>query len=110
MITHYQTHRGAVISKHDSDLARRAGLLEVGMIENNRKEIIRVEKGRRWLFDLDRDPLELVSLGSLKDRPTEGLMAWTRRVDEGLRGLDSAAPELLDEESIEQLRSLGYVD
>ena len=109
-ITHYQTHRGAVISKHDSDLARRAGLVEVGMIENNRKEIIRIEKGRRWLFDLTRDPRELVSLGSLKDRPTEGLLAWMHEVDEALSNFDGMAPELLDEESIEQLRSLGYVD
>ena len=27
-VTRYQAHRGAVISKHDSDLARRSGLLE----------------------------------------------------------------------------------
>ncbi len=109
-VTRYQTHRGAVISKHDSDLARRAGLLEVGLIENNRKEIIRVEKGRRWLFDLGQDPGELASLGSLKDRPTEGMMAWMREVDKGLSSFDGVPPEPLDEESIEQLRSLGYVD
>lgn len=109
-ITRYQAHRGAVLSKHDSDLARKAGLLEVGMIEKNRKEIFRMEKNRRWLFDLAEDPKELNSLGALQEAPTEGLQGWMRNVYQGLDKFDVTIPEPLDAESAEALRSLGYVD
>jgi arylsulfatase A-like enzyme len=109
-ITRYQTHRGAVISKHDSDLARKAGLLEVGLIDKNRKEIFRLEKNRRWAFDLTADPGELESLSRGNAPPTEGLLTWMRSVFDGLDEFDHTIPVPLDEESVEALRSLGYVD
>jgi arylsulfatase A-like enzyme len=109
-ITRYQTHRGAVLSKHDSDLARKAGLLEVGLIEKNRKEIFRLEKNRRWVFDLNADPRELQSLSKTSEHPTEGLLTWMRSVFDGLDEFDHTIPAPLDKESIEALRSLGYVD
>jgi len=109
-ITRYQTHRGAVLSKHDSDLARKAGLLEVGLIERNRKEIFRLEKNRRWLFDLNSDPEELQSLSRNSEHPTEGLLTWMRSVFDGLGQFDHTIPAPLDKESVEALRSLGYVD
>jgi arylsulfatase A-like enzyme len=109
-ITRYQAHRGAVLTKHDSDLARKAGLLEVGLIEKNRKEIFRLEKNRRWVFDLNADPKELESLTRTNEHPTEGLQTWMRSVFEGLDEFDHTIPAPLDEESIEALRSLGYVD
>jgi arylsulfatase A-like enzyme len=109
-ITRYQTHRGAVLSKHDSDLARKAGLLEVGLIEKNRKEIFRMEKSRRWIFDLQADPKELQSLTKVNEYPTEGLLTWMRSVFEGLDEFDDMIPAPLDQESIDALRSLGYVD
>ena len=110
-VTRYQAHRGAVLSKHNSDLARKAGLLEVGVIDRDRKEIFRLEKQRRWVFDLGQDPKELDSLSPVKQAPTEGLSAWMRTVFEGLDEFDrTILPEVLDEESAEALRSLGYVD
>ena len=108
--THYQAHRGAVISRHDSDLARRSGLLEVGVIDGSRKEIFRVNSNRRETYDLINDPHELHDLSADKQPPSEMLLGWMRRVYDGLTSLDDAPPEPLDEESIEQLRSLGYVD
>ncbi len=109
-ITHYQAHRGAVLSKHDSDLARKAGLLAVGQIEKNRKEIFRMERSRRWVFDLAADPQEVNSLTRPNEHPTEGLLAWMRTVYEGLGEFDSTIPAPLDEESVKALKSLGYVD
>ncbi len=80
------------------------------MIEENRKEIFRLEKNRRWVFDLAEDPKEINSLTKLKEHPTEGLLAWMRTVFEGLDEFDDTIPAPLDEESVEALRSLGYVD
>jgi arylsulfatase A-like enzyme len=109
-VTHYQAHRGSVISRHDSDLARRSGLLEVGVIDGDVKEIFRIDKNRRRLFDLVSDPRESIGLSEPKQSPTEGLLTWMRAIYDGLSSFTDMPPEPLDEESIEQLRSLGYVD
>jgi arylsulfatase A-like enzyme len=109
-LTHHQAHRGAVMSKHDSELKRRSGLLEVGIIQNEKKEIFRVTKNRREFYDLAVDPRELNDLIRKNDPPTEGLLTWMRTVYNGLTAVEDAPPEPLDEESIEALRSLGYVD
>jgi len=108
--TLYQAHRGAVMSKHESDLARRSGLLEVGVIHDEQKEIFHVGKSRRQFYDLTADPLELNDLSEKKADPTEGLMTWMRAVFDGLIAVEDSPPEPLDEESVEVLRSLGYVD
>ncbi|MCP3980117.1 MAG: sulfatase [bacterium] len=109
-ITRYEAHRGAVISKHDSELARRSGLLSVGLIGGSSKEIFRVERNNRLLFDLRQDPAENHNLNHPREDPTEGLLDWMRLVYTGLTSSDIEPPEPLDPESIEQLRSLGYVD
>ena len=110
-VTRYQAHRGAVISRHDSELVRRAGLLELGVIRDDLKEIFRVERQRRRLFDLAADPEELINLSPRKDEEvSEGLQAWMRDVYGGLSSFDDSPPDPLDPESVEQLRSLGYVD
>ncbi len=108
-LTHYQAHRGAVISRHDSDLARRSGLLAVGIVKNEMKEIYRLENNRRRLFDLGADPGELQSLTLKTESPSEGLQLWISDLQAALDSFDDV-PEPLDEESIEALRSLGYVD
>jgi arylsulfatase A-like enzyme len=109
-MTRYQAHRGAVISKHESDLARRSGLLEVALIEGSRKEIVRVQSGARRIYDLDDDPGEKRSLTDSKSTPTSRLLAWLHSVYTGLTSADSDAPEPLDEETAERLRELGYVE
>jgi arylsulfatase A-like enzyme len=108
--TRYQAHRGAVMSKHESDLARRSGLLEVGVIHDEKKEIFHVGTNRRQLYDLTSDPREEDDLSEKKAEPTEGLMTWMRTVFDGLSAVEDSPPEPLDEESVEMLRSLGYVD
>jgi len=109
-LTHYQAHRGAVISRHDSDLARKSGLLAIGIIKNNRKEIFRLENKRRRVYDLEADPGELSSLSPKKESPSEGLQLWMSALDSALDSFEDMAPTPLDEESIRLLRSLGYVD
>lgn len=110
-VTRYQAHRGAVMSRHESDLARRSGLLEVGLIDGSIKETFRIDKQVRRLFDLAEDPGETSSRTRPKDDASEALEVWMREVYDGLTSFDvDAAPEPLDEESAAALRSLGYVD
>jgi len=110
--THYQAHRGAVLSKHESDLARRSGLLQVGVIHRDTKEIFHVGKERREVFDLAADPAELEDLSpDTKEGPSEVALSWLREVQEALARADLAPPTTpLDDETAEMLRSLGYVD
>jgi arylsulfatase A-like enzyme len=107
-ITRHQAHRGAVISRHDSELARRAGLLEVGVVRGSFKEVVRFGENGHWRFDLDRDPREILNLA--QSEPTLTLREWMEIVDTGLDRTDEAAPPPLDDETIEQLRALGYAD
>jgi arylsulfatase A-like enzyme len=109
-LTHYQAHRGAVISRHDSDLARKSGLLAIGIVKDNRKEIFRLENRRRRVYDLNADPGELNSLSPKKESPSEGLQIWMSALDSALDSFEDMAPTPLDEESIRQLKALGYVD
>ena len=110
-VTFYQAHKGVVLSDHDSDLARRSGLLEIGMIDRGIKEILRVKNGKRWRFDLNLDPDELESLVETKSDASERIQEWQQLVFERLGSLDHEIPEQpLDEESAERLRALGYAD
>jgi arylsulfatase A-like enzyme len=109
--TQHQAHRGAVLSRHDSDVARRAGLLEVGVVFNGMKEILRIKKGRSHMrFNLVADPDEVKNLAIPDSIPTEDLRAWMQFVDNGLRSADEVTPDPLDDETIERLRALGYAD
>jgi arylsulfatase A-like enzyme len=109
-ITHYQTHKGAVISKHESELARRKGLLAVGLIDGSLKEILVVSDGKRELWNLETDPAEHTNLAETGSSPSESLSGWIQAVDAGLTSLDELPPQPLDEGSAAQLRALGYVD
>ena len=110
--THYQAHRSAVLSKHESDLARRSGLLQVGIIHRDTKEIFHVGKERGEVYDLAADPAELDDWSrDAKAGPSEAALSWLRAVQEGLARVDLApSTEPLDDETAEMLRSLGYVD
>jgi arylsulfatase A-like enzyme len=109
-VTRYQTHKGAVISKHDSDLARRKGLLAVGLIDGTVKEILLVNSGERQIWNLESDPGELHNLAETDAAPSDELSGWLQAVDLGLTDLDAIPPEPLDETSAAQLEALGYVD
>jgi len=109
-VTHYEAHKSAVLTAHDSDLARRAGLIDVGLLHRGQKEIFRVKNGRQMRFDLSSDPEELADLSGKHAEPTEVLGQWLSQISNALRNLDEQIPEPLDEESIERLRALGYAD
>ncbi len=109
-VTRYQAHKGAVITNHKSEMARRSGLLEVGMIHGWKKEVFRIGNNRRKLFDLANDPGETRNLSSREQEPTGLLVDWMESVYDELLAFEDMPPEILDPESIEQLKSLGYVD
>jgi len=110
-LTRYEAHRGAVIAKHKSDLARRSGLLEVAILRNGLKEILRVRNGRCDRYELRRDPDEMRPLRDGEQPVSAELTAWLEAVDEGLDASDEELlPEILDEEAVARLRSLGYLD
>ncbi len=109
-VTHYEAHKGAVITAHDSDLARRSGLLAVALLHRNQKEVYRVKGDQHWSFDLTEDPGELVTRSADRAQPSEALQDWMAAISRNLSELDEEIPEPLDEESIERLRALGYAD
>jgi arylsulfatase A-like enzyme len=108
--TTHQAHRGVVLSNHDSKAARRTGLLEVAVVRPQRKEIFRVEDNRLRVFDLVADPTEQQNLARGGAQPSEQLQDWLRDVFGGLHDLDDSPVEAIDTESLEALRSLGYVE
>jgi arylsulfatase A-like enzyme len=109
-VTYHQAHRGTVQPTEDATNLRRKGLLEVGRIEKNRKEVIVVRKDWRRVFDLVEDRDEHDSLVPTDSSPTPELMAWLEEVRSWLSRSDELPPPGLEEEDVERLRSLGYVD
>ena len=114
--TFHEAHKGA--SHGNEEKARRNGLLEVGLVKNgDQKEIIRVKKDRLRVFDLAADPVELKNLaarGRLEPteelEPSDELMEFWQRVQDGLDASDEMPANVLTEEDLEQLKALGYID
>ncbi len=107
--TWHQAHKGAV-QRSGNRKARRQGLLEVGRVTAGHKEILRVTNDHRRIFDVLGDPRETRSLATDGDRPSAELTEWLGRVREGLAAADELPAATLDEESVEQLKALGYID
>ncbi len=106
----YQAHRGAVHGTHESDRARSKGLLAVGRIDGNTKEIFDVKNNARQLFDLANDPGELESMVDPQSAPSEELVQCIGEISEALGGLDRLKTRKMDDETVEQLRALGYLE
>jgi choline-sulfatase len=108
----YQAHRGAVHgdSSRESDRKRSKGLLWVGVMNGDRKEIVKVSRQLIQIYDLAADPGELETLASVDAKPSDALAACFARVAEGLGSLDKLATQKLDDETVEQLRALGYLE
>ena len=107
----YQAHKGAVHGgSHDSDRARSKGLLAVGVVREGRKEILRVHKKNHLIFLLGEDPGEVRNLAEPGDPPSEALLTCLATVSEGLGNLDRLVTKKLDDETVEKLRALGYLD
>jgi arylsulfatase A-like enzyme len=112
----FQAHKGAVLSAQEAGSARRKGLLEVAVLTGWRKEIVRIGEGRRWTFDLLRDPGETRSLdpraasGGTGGSASAGLRDWMTAVRKGLAMSDQVLANRIDPESAARLRALGYAE
>lgn len=106
----YQAHKGAVHGEHDQDRKRSKGLLSVGVVHENRKEILRVKNNSHMLFDIAVDRGELTNLVVENGPPSDSLLGCLGTISEGLGALDRLASKKLDDETIEQLRALGYIE
>jgi arylsulfatase A-like enzyme len=108
--TWHQAHKGAVLAIQEPALARREGLLELAMLSGATKEIVHLPARQHRIFDLRRDPGELVDLNGAGYQPSAPLAEWIARVDQLLEASDDAPPVEVDAGDVEKLRSLGYVD
>lgn len=106
----FQAHAGAVQSVQDAQRARRKGLLQVGMIAGSSKEVLRLGSGQLWRYDLERDPRETAPPLPAEARPSAALAACLEEVRRGLAAADNLPAPPVDEETLEQLRALGYID
>jgi arylsulfatase A-like enzyme len=106
----YQAHRGAVHGTHESERARSKGLLSVCLVRDERKEILRVKNNSHMLFDLRQDPGELDNLVTPDSAPSPQLLQCVGTISDALGSLDRIATNKLDDETVEQLRALGYLE
>jgi arylsulfatase A-like enzyme len=106
----YQAHKGAVHGTHESELARSKGLLSVGLVRDERKEILRVQNNSHMLFDLRDDPQELTNLVTEQSSPSRELLRCVGFISNALGSLDRLSANKLDRETVEQLRALGYLE
>jgi arylsulfatase A-like enzyme len=109
-ITFYQAHKGAVQSAEDLTRARRRGLLEIALVRDGRKEVLRLKSGERWLIDVNGDAREERNLVDPRSPPSPELQRWRQAVEAGLASADRLPTPSLDAETEETLRALGYVD
>ncbi len=109
--TYSQAHRGTVKTAQRHALLRRKGLLEVGRVQGERKEVLVVGAGVRRVFDLVADPAERHSLVAADSPPSDELRDWLARVRAGIERSDALGPPTgLDDQAVEKLQALGYID
>ena len=106
----FQAHKGAVVDHADSARSRLDGLIGFAMIDGTTKEIVKPDRKLHELFDLSRDPEETKNLNGDGFQPSERLRGWMEAVEKGLKAVGDLPIRDLDEEEIEKLRSLGYID
>ncbi|HEY4595466.1 MAG TPA: sulfatase [Thermoanaerobaculia bacterium] len=104
----FEAHKGAVLSSQEAANARRKGLLEVGVMVNGRKQILRLTEGGLSLFDLAQDPRETRSLAA-DTQLARRLQEWMGTVQKELIASDRLAPAEVGSEDAAQLRALGYL-
>ncbi|MBZ0102478.1 MAG: sulfatase [Thermoanaerobaculia bacterium] len=105
-----QAHKGAVQSVQAAARARRAGLIEAGVVAAGQLEALALGRGERRLYDLQADPDERRSLVDPKSPASESLTACLDAIRAGLTAADQVPPPALDPDSIAELRALGYLD
>jgi arylsulfatase A-like enzyme len=105
----FQSHRGAVHGQ-DNERARQRGLLEVAVVIEGRKEILRIDSGLRRIFEVTGDPSEQQNLVTDDSSVSVELSSWLERVQAGLAHSDELPAPVLSTGEIERLRALGYID
>lgn len=108
-VVEFEAHKGAVQIGENKTRVRRKGLLELARIQDDQKEIMRVGSERCHRFDLKNDPGEQVDLDP-KGECSVGIRNWEKTVKAGLATSDELPPPALDEEEVEHLKALGYLD
>ena len=109
-ITAFQAHRGAALGAGDGRHAREGGLLEVGILRDGKKEVLRLKPRVRRLYATAEDRSELESLVPPSSEPSAELAAWLAQVEEGLKAASDLPAAELDPESVERLKALGYIE
>ncbi len=107
-VTFHQAHKGA--TKGRSGEARQKGLLEIALVTAWHKETVRVKGGMRRLFDLRQDPYETTNEAPVGSTASPEASDWLSVVRRGLVEADLLPTTPLDEESLEKMRALGYVE
>ena len=87
----------------------RRGDLNIAVREGFLKAIVNVEVGTVELYDLDVDMAEKIDLAQVRPEDAARLGAFAHEWLAGCGGSEAAVSEL-DEETLDQLRTLGYVD
>lgn len=105
----FQAHKGAVQSQKSVERGRRRGLLEIGFLQNGRKESWRVRQKKQRLFDLHADPGETNNLADPNLAISETLKTWALTVEVGLNQAGPLDSGLSDQDAA-MMRSLGYID
>ena len=82
----------------------------MGVINGDTKEIVKVSRQLIQIYDLAADPGELETLAPVDAKPSDSLSACLARVAKGLGSLDTLATQKLDDETVEKLRALGYLE
>ena len=104
----FEAHKGAVLSSQEAANARRKGLLEVGLMVDGRKQILRLTEGRAGRSSTSpQDPAR----GPWPRRRRPALPAPPRvdgRRPAGAAASDRLGPATVGAEDAAQLRALGY--
>lgn len=105
-----EAHRGAVQAVQAAARARRAGLLEVGVLADGQLEALALARREHRRYDLAVDPRERRNLVDPKSAVSTALASCEEAIRAGLEAADRVPAPALDPESIEELRALGYLD
>lgn len=108
-VTRHQAHRGAVMVHHESARARRKGLLAVALVAGGHKEVFRLKPRELRLSRVGLVASSSSPIGTDATEPGDRLSAWLSEVQDALAAR-KPVDQPLDEEALEKLRSLGYVD
>lgn len=123
-ITYFQAHKGAVKGgTQKSDVAARKrinGLLRLGTLQGREKQVLDLEEKQLERFTLPAEPPngpmrysgteQNPVISELPGNAPPALLDWQSLVEQELTERDRSPPPPLDEEAVERLKSLGYIN